>query len=305
MTDPLADIVGLLQPSAPYSKLARAHGAWRVRRTGLTSAQYSLTLSGPVSLAVDDKPPVILTEGDFVLIPAASNVTSSSPDAPPDGVDSPPVQQPDGSFLIGDPQAPMTAQQLIGHCNFASPDAPMLVTLLPEMVLVRGQDRLGMLARLIADETRATRPAREMVVQRLLEVLLIEAFRSAPDAGRIAAPGLLRGMADDRLALALRALHDRPSHGWTVPDLARLAGMSRSAFFARFSREIGLSPMDYLLTWRMTLAKALLRSGAQTIATVAQAVGYGSASAFSTAFARHVGQPPARYALAPLPEGVV
>jgi AraC-like DNA-binding protein len=174
-------------------------------------------------------------------------------------------------------------------------DAAMLVTLLPDMVIVRGQDRLGMLARLIADETRAARPARDMIVQRLLEVLLIEALRASP--GTLAAPGLLRGMADDRLAAALRAMHATPGHGWTVRDLARISGLSRSAFFVRFNREVGLPPMDYLMTWRMTLAKSLLGSGKVPIATIAGRVGYGSAGAFSTAFARHVGQPPARYAL--------
>ena len=103
-------------------------------------------------------------------------------------------------------------------------------------------------------------------------------------------------MADDRLAEALRALHDRPGHGWTVHDLARISGLSRSAFFVRFQREVGLSPMDYLMTWRMTLAKSLLQSGHEPLAAIAARVGYGSSSAFSTAFSRHTGQPPARFA---------
>jgi AraC-like DNA-binding protein len=83
-----------------------------------------------------------------------------------------------------------------------------------------------------------------------------------------------------------------------VADLAREAALSRSAFFERFSRTVGVAPMAYLLTWRMALAQDLLRRGAGSVAEVAERVGYGSASTFTVAFARHVGQPPGRYARA-------
>jgi AraC-like DNA-binding protein len=91
-------------------------------------------------------------------------------------------------------------------------------------------------------------------------------------------------------------MHAKPARGWTVADLAAEAAMSRSAFFVRFSRVVGLPPMEYLLAWRMALAKRLLRSREFALSQVAGRVGYGSASTFSTAFARYVGVPPARYA---------
>jgi AraC-like DNA-binding protein len=72
--------------------------------------------------------------------------------------------------------------------------------------------------------------------------------------------------------------------------------MSRSAFFDRFTRAVGVAPMEYLLAWRMALAKDLLRREDVGIAEVAERVGYGSASTFSTAFSRHVGLPPGQYA---------
>jgi AraC-like DNA-binding protein len=83
-----------------------------------------------------------------------------------------------------------------------------------------------------------------------------------------------------------------------VADLAREAALSRSTFFERFSRTVGVAPMAYLLTWRMALAQDLLRRGAGSIAEVAERVGYSSASTFTVAFARHVGEPPGRYARA-------
>ncbi|MNT90995.1 HTH-type transcriptional regulator YdeO [compost metagenome] len=91
-------------------------------------------------------------------------------------------------------------------------------------------------------------------------------------------------------------MHGQPARSWTVAELAKAAGLSRSAFFERFMRNVGLAPMEYLLAWRMAMAKDLLRSRNADISDVAERVGYGSASTFSTAFSRHVGQAPGRYA---------
>lgn len=140
---------------------------------------------------------------------------------------------------------------------------------------------------------RAGSPAREVILARLLEVLFIEALRST--AGTAASPGLVRGLADERLAIALRRMHDRPAKAWAVAQLANEAALSRSAFFERFSRAVGVAPMEYLLSWRMALAKDLLRREEVTVAEVAEHVGYRTASTFSVAFTRHVGLPPTRY----------
>jgi len=151
-----------------------------------------------------------------------------------------------------------------------------------------------MLLSLVNEETRADRPGREVVLARLLEVLLIEALRST--TGPTAPSGLLRGLADERVATALRRMHQQPTVPWTVAALAREAGLSRSTFFERFRREVGVAPMAYLLAWRIALAKDLLGREGAGVAEVAERVGYGSASTFSTAFARHVGRPPIHYA---------
>ncbi len=127
-------------------------------------------------------------------------------------------------------------------------------------------------------------------------MLLIETLRCGTDAAAV--PSVSRGLSDERLVAALRAMHARPEHGWTVAELAAETALSRSAFFARFNRIVGLPPMEYLLAWRMALAKRLLRTRELGIDRIAARVGYGSASTFSTAFARHVGMPPARYARA-------
>ncbi|PKR55777.1 AraC family transcriptional regulator [Thalassospira marina] len=302
MSDPLAEIVSLLKPDAPFSKMVSAAGSWRVERYETGKVYYGMMLSGQACLSVENKEPVIIGPGDFVLIPAAYSFSMASvdPPPPPRGVAQLPVKLEDGTFRVGLQDGPPDTQQLIGYCVFDSPDAAVLVPLLPDMIVVRGENRLGVLAKLVADEARANRPAREIILQHLLEALLIETLRSAPEMK--ASPGLLRGLSDERLGIALRILHEKPGHSWTIAELAKRAGMSRSAFFDRFQKSVGIAPMDYLLNWRMSLAQRMLRQKKCTIAEVAQQVGYGSASAFSVAFSRHVGCPPAQYGRQEIPE---
>jgi AraC-like DNA-binding protein len=295
--DPLAEVVTLLQPGAPFSKIVNGSGPWRVRRTEAGRPFYCVVLEGSCRLTEDGREPEVLRAGDFVLIPAAYGFGMSSLDpAAPDAMNSIPTMLPNGEFRHGDPDATPEVRMLIGYCTFGSPDAALLVSLLPERVLVRGEPRLATLVRLVVDESRERRPAREVILARLLEVLLIEALRSTAQTS--ASPGLLRGLADPRLAAAIRRMHERPAHAWTVAQLAKEAALSRSAFFERFSRAVGQAPMEYLLAWRMALAKHLLRQDGAAVADVAERVGYSSASTFSVAFARHVGVPPARYARA-------
>jgi len=107
-----------------------------------------------------------------------------------------------GVFRLGNPDDVPNVRMLVGHCAFAADDAKLMVSLLPQLVHVRGQDRLTTLVEQVNGETRAHRPGRDVDLARLLEVLLIEALRST--TGPAAPPGLLRGLADPHLAVALR-----------------------------------------------------------------------------------------------------
>jgi len=97
-------------------------------------------------------------------------------------------------------------------------------------------------------------------------------------------------------ARALRRLHNDVAHPWSVEELAKEAGLSRSVFSERFGQKVGVPPMQYLMDWRMALAKAMLQRDAPPLEAVAVAIGYQSASAFSTAFRREVGSPPSHFA---------
>ncbi len=296
MVDPLAEVVTLLQPGTPFSKVVSGAGPWRVRRSEPGRPFYCVILDGSCCLAVDGHEPITLQDGDFVLIPSARGFTMSGLEpAAPENVDSSTGSLLHGEIRHGIQSGPPDVRLLIGYCVFGSSDAALLVSLLPQLVHVRGERRLATLVQLVGEESRELRPARDVVLARLLEVLLIEALRST--AGTAASPGLVRGLADGRLAAAIRGMHESPTRHWTVAQLAKEAALSRSAFFERFSRAVGVAPMQYLLAWRMALAKNLLRrSKGGSVAEVAQRVGYSCASTFSVAFTRFVGVPPARYA---------
>jgi len=300
MTDPLAEVISLLKPRTVFSKGISGAGSWAVRYKDFGQPSFCIVLEGGCRLAVDGEDPIApitLQAGDFVLLPATPAFTLSSFEpATPLLVDPASATASRGEVRHGSRTGAPDVRLLGGYFAFDSPDADLLVSLLPALMHVRGVQRLSVLVRLVDGEARRQMSGRDLVLSRLIEVLLIEALRST--SGEDAPPGLLRGLADARIAKAMRHMHAEPARTWTISQLAAKAALSRSAFYERFARKVGISPMEYLLSWRMALAKDLLRTRKVGIAEVAERVGYGSASTFSTAFSRHVGRPPGRYARA-------
>lgn len=295
MADPLSDVITLLRPGAVFSKGITGAGRWGVRYSDFGHPSFCAVLEGCCRLAVDGRKALTLKAGDFVLLSTTPGFTLSGLEpVTPVRVDPRVSPVPTGEIRHGSRGGRPDVRLLGGHFVFDSPDAVLLGSLLPALTHVRGVERLSVLVRLIGGESREQRPGRDLVLTRLVEVLLIEALRSTP--GENVPPGLLRGLADPRLAPAIRHMHGDPARSWTVVELAKKAALSRSAFFDRFTRAVGVPPMEYLLAWRMAVAKNLLRRRDGGIIEIAERVGYSSASTFSTAFSRHVGQPPSHYA---------
>lgn len=294
-SDPLSDLIRLLRPRAVFSKSISGAGRWAVRYEDQGHPSFCAVLEGGCRLAVDRHPAITLQAGDFVLLPSTPGFTMSGFErVTPVRIDPRTSPTPTGEVRHGTRGGRPDVRLLGGHFAFDSPDAHLLVSMLPALVHLRGIERLSVLVGLVAEEALARRAGRDLVLTRLVEVLLIEALRATP-AGD-APTGLLRGLADVQLVPALRQMHAHVARRWTMAALAKIAGLSRSAFFDRFTRTVGVPPMEYLLAWRMTVARDLLRHEDLAVAEVADRVGYGSASTFTTAFRRHVGQPPARYA---------
>lgn len=295
MTDPLSEIITLLRPRTIFAKGISGGGRWAVRYAAFGQPGFCTVLEGSCHLAVDGQAPITLEAGDFVLLPKTPGFTMSSDEtAQPVFIDPNVAAVTAGEVRHGRQDGPPNARLLGGGFSFDSDDAELLLALLPGQIHIRGAERLSLLVKLVADEANAQKAGRELALARLVEVLLIEALRSSQDTQT--PPGLLRGLSDPRLAEAIREMHRDPAHAWSVEALARKAALSRSGFFDRFARQVGMPPMEYLLGWRMALAKDFLRKDALSLGEVAERVGYGSASTFSTAFSKYVGQPPGRYA---------
>ena len=294
MSDPLAQIIQLMRPRAVFSKGITGAGAWAVRYAAFGHPGFCAMTLGTCRLAVEGEPPLVLHDGDFVLLPSTPAFTMSSLEAATARrVDPAFPAVPTEVVRHGRQDGPPDVGQFGGYFAFDSPDAALLVSLLPRVIHIQGVPRLAQLVRLVGDEAARDDIGRDLILERLVEILLIEALRAVP--GKSLPAGLLHGLADDRVAAALQLMHGDVERSWTVRELARAVGMSRSAFFERFARTVGVTPMDYLLTWRMAVAKSLLRTGRLALDDVASKIGYSSASTFSTAFSRHVGVPPGRF----------
>jgi AraC-like DNA-binding protein len=298
-SDPLAAVIELLRPQTVLSKIVSGRGRWSVRYAAYEDPAFGLMLDGSCFLHPDGVDAIELHEGDFVLLPATPGFTMAT-----DLSLTPTLVAPTHADEVrhGTKTGLPTMRMLGGYFAFDRANAQLLVRFLPSHVLIRrgepGAARLRRIVELIGEETAERRPARDLILERLVEVLLVEALRVRSAAAATREQGLLAGLADPALARALRRIHDDVAHGFTVADLARTAGMSRAVFAERFTRVVGMPPMRYLLEWRIAIAKDLLRRERAPLADVAEKIGYQSASAFSTAFARHTGSPPSAFARA-------
>lgn len=296
-TDPLASIINLLRPRAVFGKIISGAGAWSIRYARQEDPGFCVVLEGACLLAAEEIGVLELREGDFILLPRTPGFTLATDLALP-----PTLVAPDHSREVrhGDGSGPPAMRMLGGYFRFDHANAQLLVRLLPSVVHIRrdepGAARLRRLVELIGDEADADRPGRDLVLQRLVEVLLVEALRFRTGSAARQEQGLFAGLSDPALARTLREIHADVSRRWTVAALARTAHMSRAVFAERFARKVGIPPMQYLLEWRMAVARDLLRRDRPPLAEVAGRVGYQSASAFSTAFTRLTGRSPSEFA---------
>ena len=295
-SDPLAAIISLLHPQTVLSKIVSGAGTWSIRKPRYEDPAFCLLLDGSCFLDPDGVGPLELREGDFVLLPEMPSFTLAS-----DLNISPTLVDFDHSRETHyGTELPPTMRMLGGYFRFDRANAQLLVRLLPPVIHIRRDDpgatRVRRIVELIADETNTHRPGGVLILERLVEVLLVEALRFRSASAAREEQGLLAGLSDPALAQTLREIHVDVSRRWTVEQLARTAGMSRAVFAERFARKIGMPPMQYLLEWRVALAKDMLRKERPSLTEVAERVGYQSASAFSTAFTRLTGRSPSEFA---------
>ncbi len=297
MTDPLTDLVGLIRPRAMLWKRIECTGQWAIGFPAGTDITFGTVTQGGCYLIHGDTL-LELTAGDFLLLCGHSAFSfASGPGIRPVDGEALMVDSPDNVITIN--SGTSNPVRLIGG-NFLldAANSSLVLDLVPDLVHLRDTDGIGRITRLmdlIGDEAAADRPGSDFILTRMVEIMLVEALRGQPTGLGAPRRGLLSGLDDPPIAAALRAIHGDVRRGWTVADLAATAHLSRSVFAARFTDRVGATPVSYLLGWRIALAKDALGKGDRTIDEVAHSVGYGSASAFSTAFRRVTGSSPGRY----------
>ncbi|WP_176489039.1 AraC family transcriptional regulator [Rhizorhabdus dicambivorans] len=177
--------------------------------------------------------------------------------------------------------------------------ASILIDRLPALMHLSAKDQslappLRMALDFIHYESQTTRPGYVAVASRLVDLLFIQVLRAVIEQPTIQI-GLLAGLADPNVSRALAAIHSSPSSNWTVATLAREACLSRTTFAERFRQMVGLTPIQYVGRWRMTIAEDLLSQSNQTIEQIRTQLGYGSSFVFARAFRAHSGQSPREY----------
>ena len=271
--------------------------------------EYHVVVSGTCWAAVVGEAPVRLETGDIVLFPHGDpHVVSSTAGmrAQPDAAGYFARKQQSAPFILHldarEVHVGMVADDRSNTtlvCGFLGCDLrPFnpLIAALPRLMHIRQDSRQEWTAQLMrqaAAESKNRRPGGGAMLERLSEMMFIDAVRrhlgTLPEDSR----GWLAGIRDRFVGRALTLMHDAPALAWSVDELSRRVGLSRSALHERFADMIGQAPMQYLANWRMQVGAALLRDTAATVASVAQEVGYQSEAAFARAFKRSVGKPPA------------
>lgn len=294
--DPLSDVIALLRPSTAISKPITGRGRWGVRYAAHNAPGFTIILKGECWISFDGQGPVKLQKGDFVLLPSTPAFTLSSHP----NVECQPRDPMDTPVRHGEQEGEADFELLGGAFRIEQVNAPLLLSLLPCVIHIPALEgrtgKLNSIIELIMDECGSEEPGKKMILERMLEVLLIEALRWQGIAHDDVRAGLFKGMQDPGLARVLRAIHADVRASWTVAGLAKVAGLSRSAFAARFGEVLGCGPIEYLARWRMALAKDALIRGANTLDRIADEIGYKSASAFSTAFRKRLGCSPGKFA---------
>jgi AraC-like DNA-binding protein len=189
------------------------------------------------------------------------------------------------------------ARLVCGFLGSASPDSNPVLTSLPpllKLTLKEGAtaDWIHSTLRFAAEEVAAGRPGSSTVLEKVSELLFVEAVRRHAEGLSEGEGGWLAGLRDPYVARALALMHGEVARAWSVDDLGREVGLSRSALADRFVRLIGVPPAHYLARWRMQVAMQKLRGTASSLAQVAEMVGYESEAAFSRAFKKVVGTAP-------------
>jgi len=278
-TDLLSDILHRLRLRARIFRQGSYCGAWALDSAGAKGTVFHLIGRGQAWVHREREPePLVVVGGDLVMFPHAHRHQLSG---------TPRRQSRTRLTTVGD--GPFTTV-LCAVVEFDAGSVNPLLQMLPSIIVVRSEERdtsaeLQALARLMVMEYEAGAAGRQGILDRLAEVMFVLVLRHHMQQA-LEPSGFLAALKDERIARALEALHRAPGEHWRVETLAREAHMSRTMFAERFATLLGQTPMQYLASWRMHLADAMLREPRTSVAQAAERLGYQTETAFRRAFKR-------------------
>jgi AraC-like DNA-binding protein len=276
---------------------------WGARLNPTPGPSFHVVGRGSCWFDVDGvKEPILVSAGDYLLLARGQGHVArdqrSTPALPLQQILA--RQQTDDQRVVRYGGGGPATSMVCGSVTFDDQHGQPLLASLPPWIHVRNESHvmtewLGATLRMVGSEEVLPRPGSRIILKHLADVLFIQAIRSYAFGSDPPRRGWLRGLSDPQIAAALGLLHAHPERAWRVEELAAQAGMSRSAFFARFSELVGEPPLKYLATWRMRKAQQMIHDGRATVKEVGTRVGYASEAAFSRAFKRWAGVPPNMY----------
>lgn len=295
--DQLSEVFDVVEVHGQLTGGFAVRGPWVSRAAVDAPMKFLAMVRGRARLTTDglDRP-IPLEPGDVAILNDRSwlEVRGGTGDGPPREI------APETGFPSADlaGAAPGTDVVLGGRVDLNPAGRVLLAQALPPVGHVRASaaaatNLRASLDRLV-DEATGNRIGAAFAIRQYGQLLLLEVVRAYIDQAELP-PGWLRVLTDERLRPALSLMHGRPDRPWQLAELARAAAMSRTSFTERFRTLAGIPPLTYLNRWRMLLAQRALRHGDVRVGTLAVELGYGSESAFSTAFKREVGESPLRY----------
>ncbi|MDY1547687.1 AraC family transcriptional regulator [Luteibacter sahnii] len=295
--DPLSEVLTLLKPASFGFRGLDARGAWRLEFGATGGIKAFAVEAGTCWMTIEGGEPTRLGPGDMVLLPGRTAFRLFSSDGA-EPIDAYP-------FFSSVPVGTVASLHGGGECfgvggffDFEGRHAALILDVLPSLIMIRAETTraaLGVLIGRLMKELREPQPGGALIAAHLAQSLLIEALRLHLADDSANGRGWLAGLRDRRIGSVLAAMHADPARAWTLVDLSRTAGMSRSSFAARFKQVVGEGALEYLTRWRMIVAADKLAQGRTTLAAVAPMVGYASESAFGMAFKRVLGQSPRQF----------
>jgi len=297
-SDPLSDVLDLLHVRCTLSGMFVAGGTWARRFANLDAIKFCAVTEGSCWYSVDGLARAVRVEaGDVLVMNGTRSLTLASEESLiADATTTPLERDENGNYRVGHGDE---FTMLTGMVQIDAERQALLVSGLPPIIHVRGKTPEAaplawLLQELVTEMKSIARPGGAVAIAGLAQLLFVHTLRAYLQHAHADDAGWVKGLGDPRLAEPLRFIHRDPARNWSLDELAKEAGMSRTSFAVRFREMMGVPPLTYLTKWRMQLAGRELRSGA-SIAEAAAAVGYTSESAFSSAFKRFMGVAPGKY----------